>query len=389
MSKQARVNSVDILRGAVMVIMALDHVRDFFHSEAMLGDPLNLSTTTPALFFTRWVTHFCAPVFVFLAGTSAYLSGLNKTPAQLSGFLISRGLWLIVVELVLMSLILTFNPAYNLIVLSVIWAIGISMIILGLLVRLPYAVILTIGLTIVFGHNLLDTPEALRQGRLPAWWQIVHGGPGVIPLSKTHMILVAYSFLPWTGIMLTGYAAGKLFGEAFSPARRTRLLWMSGLGLILLFIAIRWSNLYGNPTGWSIQRNGLFTLFSFLNVNKYPPSLLFTCITLGPALIALSLLEHTRNRLASFFVTYGRVPFFYFILHFLLIRLAGVVAFFIAGYGVDKIISPPFFFRPAEFGYGLGGVYLVWISIVLLLYPLCRWYGKYKQTHKHWWLSYL
>lgn len=388
--KNTRIGSIDLVRGIIMVVMALDHVRDLLHKGAGQRNPLDLATTTPVLFFTRWITHFCAPGFVFLAGISACLYGFRKGSNHLRSFLISRGLWLILIDIVIMTLILTCNPNYNMIIFSVLWAIGISMILLGLLYRLPWKALLITGLIIVFGHNLLDPINPLQSSATGIIWDFIHATPSVIPLSKTHVVLMAYSFLPWTGVMMLGFVTGKLFEPSFAAAKRRRILWFSGLGAILIFIGLRLLNIYGDPLPWSVQKNGLFSLMSFLNTNKYPPSLLFLCMTLGPVSILLALFEHSRSRLAGFFITYGKVPFFYYIIHFFLIRIISLFTFFLSGFGIKDISTAPFYFHPATFGINLTHVYAVWVGVVLLMFPLCKWYGNYKRRHKNkWWLSYL
>jgi uncharacterized membrane protein len=391
-SVKNRVQSIDVLRGIVMIIMALDHTRDFFHVEAFQGDPLDAATTTPALYFTRWITHLCAPTFVFLAGTSSYLVGLRKSKADLSGFLIKRGIWLILMEVFIVNLGLTFNPLYNLTVFQVIWAIGISMVILGLLVRLPFKVILAIGLIIVLGHNALDYPEIAHKYQLNFWWDLIHGARfDVYPYAPNHVLLIIYPFLPWTGLMIMGYCAGKLFAADFPALQRRRILLYVGSGLILLFFLLRFINAYGDPAPWTAQANTLRTAYSFFNVTKYPPSLMYMSITIGISLFALVFLENVQNKVTEFAKVFGRVPFFYYVLHFYLIHTLTVIAFFLSGYGAKDIVSQqvPFLFRPVTFGFNLWVVYLVWISVILLLYPLCKRYNQYKSTHHQWWLSYV
>ena len=387
--KQNRISSIDLLRGIIMVIMALDHTRDFFHKDAMTGDPLNLTTTTPVLFFTRWITHFCAPVFVFLSGLSVYLTGLKRTKTNLGLFLLKRGIWLVVIDVVLMSLILTLNPGYNMIILSVLWAIGMSMLLLALLIRLPYSLLLTIGLVICFGHNLLDTFTNNATGSFKILLGITNGSPALFPVTPSRLVLLSYSVLPWTGIMILGYCFGKLFNPRINALSRVKTLYFSGSVLLLVFIVFRFVNNYGDPVPWSIQKNSLFTFLSFINVSKYPPSLSFASMTLGVALIILALLENAKGKITDFFITYGRVPLFYFILHFFILRFIGVIAFFTGDYPASPIRSIPFYFRPADFGYSLVIVYIIWILVVLFTYPLCNWYGKYKTGHRQWWLSYL
>ena len=389
---KSRVRSIDVLRGMVMIIMALDHVRDYFHNTAMVDDPLNLETTSPILYFTRWITHFCAPVFVFLAGTSAYLIGLKKSKREVSLFLIKRGLWLILIEITIVTLGWTFNPLFNLFILQVIWAIGISMFILGLLVYLPYTLILTLGLVIVFGHNFVDYAEAAREGKVGFFWDLLHNGKfSVHNLDSSHFIIIVYAFVPWLGVMILGYSFGKLYEPSMDSRRRRKFLLGLGSGLILLFIIVRALNGYGDSAHWSVQSSTLYTFFSFMKVSKYPPSMLYVSITIGIALIMLVILENVRNRFTSWMIIYGRVPFFYYIIHLYLIHTICVVAFFLSGYGADDIISPqtPFYFRPPGFGFSLAVVYVIWILIVILLYPICRWYNRYKSNHQQWWLSYL
>ncbi|PWT99742.1 MAG: hypothetical protein C5B52_10110 [Bacteroidetes bacterium] len=387
-----RFESIDILRGLIMIIMALDHVRDFFHITAITDVPTNLATTTPQLFFTRWITHYCAPTFLFLAGTSAYIMGMKKTKKELSSFLIKRGIWLIFVELCIITLFITFDPFYHTFILQVIWAIGISMIILGLLVRLPYKLILVLGLIIVCGHNLLDFPERAHVGSLGTFWNFTHGPFSIIPLWSAHVIGVFYSFVAWTGIMLLGYCFGVFFGKDYDTARRKKTFLRIGLGLIVLFVILRWTNVYGDRIPWEVQHRGsVYTFLSFLNVNKYPPSLSFICMTLGPSILFLALIEGYRNRFTSFCQVYGRVPFFYYVCHFFLIHLINVIFFFGAGYGVDQIVTPGIIFNfiPPGYGYNLPVVYAVWIAVILIMYYPCKWFDRVKSSRKKWWLSYM
>lgn len=395
-----RVQSIDVLRGLVMVIMALDHVRDFFHRVESVGvdvgiDPTNLATTTPALFFTRWITHYCAPTFVFLAGTSAFIMGQKKTKTQLSGFLIKRGIWLVLVELFIITLSWTFDPLYHVFILQVIWAIGISMILLGILVWLSPTVILIIGLLIVFGHNLLDYPsinKGLKGGFISDL--LYFGMFSFYPLGGNRVLAIIYAFLPWTGIMMLGYYFGKLYVQGVDAAWRRKVLLRLGIGITVLFLLLRFINSYGDPVSWSQQARGsVFTFLSFFNLNKYPPSLMFVCMTLGPAILFLALMEKVQNKFTAVMNIYGRVPMFYYILHFYMIHTLVVVFFYLQGYGSDDIITPnsPFLFKPQTFGVPLWGVYFIWIFLVIILYPLCKKYDRYKTAHakEKWWLSYL
>ncbi len=394
--KTRRIESIDIIRGIVMVIMALDHVRDFFHIHGFDGDPLNLKTTSPALYATRWITHFCAPVFVFLSGTSIYLQSLRKTKKQLSSFLIKRGLWLVFAELFIISLAWSFDPMYHVFFLQVIWTIGISMIILGILIWLPYSIILMLGLIIVFGHNLLDIPESAPGFKAGFWWDLLHHGFfALYPINSNHFILMIYPFVAWTGLMMLGYCAGTLFTEKFSAAQRRKILYRLGFALIAIFTIVRFFNSYGDPSHWSVQKNGLFTFFSFIKVTKYPPSLLYLCITIGPALLALVFIEKIKNRFTDIMTVYGRTAFFYYILHFYLVHTIATIIFFVKGQhtvqdAINSMQKIPFLFVMPGEGYGLAIVYLIWASVVIVLYPVCKKYDRYKTSHKEkWWLSYL
>lgn len=381
-----RVYSVDVLRGLIMIIMALDHVRDFFHQPAMSQDPLDPATTTPALYFTRWITHFCAPLFVLLSGLSVRLMHTRKSTAEISRFLLTRGLWLILIEITVVSFGLTFNPLMNVMILQVIWAIGVSFLFLSLVVFLPWQVVLGIGVLITCGHNMLDYYEAQPDFKPGVLWEFAHNTRFTFyPLLHGHGVIVIYPFLPWVGIMFMGYGVGRVFQADVEPGRRKKILISAGLGMIALFLLLRGWNIYGDPRPWS----GSF--YSFLNVQKYPPSLLYTCATIGPGLLMLAGLEHVRNKVTEIAKVYGSVPFFYYILHFYLIHLLCVALFFISGYGTKDIVSPGilFLFRPADFGYSLGVTYLIWIAVVAALYRPCKWFSQYKQTHKQWWLSYL
>lgn len=388
-----RILSIDILRGAVMLIMAIDHVRDYFHVHGWDQNPTDMATTTPFLFFTRWITHFCAPVFVFLSGTSAFIAGQKKSKKELSIFLIKRGFWLVLVEVVIMTLGITFNPLYNVIIWQVIWAIGWSMIILGLLVRTSVTTIAVIGFIIVFGHNILDyTPQPAPETTadffmrvfLTAQFTIYHTG-------ENRIILDIYAILPWTGAMLLGYAFGTLYKKTFDAAKRRKIILQMGLAVTALFIILRFINQYGDPAHWSQQKNGVYTFLSFLNTTKYPCSLLYLCMTLGPALIILSLIENAQSKFSRILITYGRVPFFYYVIHFYLIHGLCVIFFFASGYTASEIIdrNTPFLFRPEHFGFDLWVVYAVWLFVIIILYKPCKWFQRYKETHNQWWLSYV
>ncbi len=386
-----RIDAIDFLRGLVMIIMALDHSRDFFHQEAMTDDPMNFATTTPWLFFTRWITHFCAPVFVFLAGTSGFFQSLRKPKKELSSFLIKRGLWLILAEVTLITFGITFNVHFNFIVLQTIWAIGISMVFLALAVWLPFKAILAIGLLIVLGHNSLDYYEAKQQGGFGLLYSLFHR-QNFLPIAEDRILAIMYPFLPWTGLMLLGYCFGSLFSRYEGPARR-KVLTLLGAGIILFFIGLRATNSYGDPSPWATQKNSLFTFFSFINTTKYPPSLLYLCMTIGPAILVIAWMGTFKNRISAIITVYGRVPFFYYILHFYLIHTVALLLSLFRGHsfaeGAAGVPGLPFkFMYPGE-GVTLALTYVLWIGVVVALYPLCKWFSRYKQTHQQWWLSYL
>jgi uncharacterized membrane protein len=387
-----RIESIDLLRGIIMIIMALDHTRDFFHKDVLTGDPLNPDTTTPVLYFTRWVTHFCAPTFVFLSGVSAWLQSGRKTKTALSRFLITRGLWLIFVDLAIMSLGLTADIHYSMFVLETLWSIGISMAILGLLIWLPFNIILTTGLLIFFGHNLLDFAERSRQTPVPILWSFLHQ-VRIEPLGGGHSLFIFYPFLSWTGLMLLGYCCGKLF-TGMEAVKRNKVLLLTGISAIVFFIALRLTNVYGDPRPWKEQATGLKTFFAFMNVQKYPPSLLFLCATVGPGLIFLALVKNTQARIAKIASIYGRVPLFFFLVHFYVLHIASVIAYLLRGHsvaeGMKGAAGVPFKFATPGEGSSLGIVYLIWVAVIVALYPVCKWYDRYKTNHKEkWWLSYL
>jgi uncharacterized membrane protein len=392
-----RVESIDILRGIVMVIMALDHVRDYFHVTANTADPLDVVNLNTPLYFTRWVTHFCAPIFVFLSGTSIYLQSLRKTKKELGIFVIKRGLWLIFVEWTIVAFAWTFNPYFNIFPFQVIWAIGISMVLLGLLllINTPYKPILIIGFLIVLGHNALDFLEADTGFKANFWWDILHSGSfKFYTISGNHSALLVYPFLPWTGLMILGYSLGKLFESNISAEERAKKLRIGGILLLLLFIAVRFTNLYGDPIDFVSQSTFIQSFLSFIKVNKYPPSLMFMCITIGIGMIALSYLENVKRKFTVVMRTYGRTAFFYYILHLYLIHLIAVAFYFIHGNTMSEVWNIgknfPFLFVVPGQGESLIVVYIIWIAVVIALYPLCKWYDNYKVKHKeNWWLSYL
>jgi uncharacterized membrane protein len=388
-----RIESIDLLRGIVIVIMALDHVRDYFHAANFVYDPTDLPQTNVAVFFTRWITHFCAPVFVFLAGTSAFLVGERKTKKELSAFLLKRGLWLMLLEVTVISFAWNFNPHYTTFRLQVIWILGLSMVCMSALIYLPPRIILAAGLLILFSHNLFDNMHVTGNGFSDFLLAELHerkrfsfGG---------HFVTTGYSLLPWLSTMMLGYCFGALYKKEMDAAVRKKCLLVIGSTAITIFMLIRGINVYGDMQPWKVQPSFIMTICSFLNVTKYPPSLLYTLMTLGPALIALVLLEKPLTRFGQVIIVYGRVPLFFYILHLFLIHLLAIVAVVASGRPWTQMIFTTM--QSAKdspwltgYGFSLAGTYMVWILVVVLLYPLCKWYDRYKSNHKEkWWLSYL
>ena len=375
-----------------MVLMALDHTRAYFHLGAFVYDPTDLATTTPVIFFTRFVTHFCAPVFVFLAGTSAFLYGSGKTKPALSKFLITRGLWLIFVEIVIMNFIWFFDISYSTVLLQVIFAIGVSMLVLGVLIYLPQKAILVLALLLIAGHNLLDGITMEGKQFSSIIWYILHQY-SLIEFSGNFVMIVEYPVLPWIGVMALGYCFGGLYVKDFDVSIRKKWLLRLGIGATVLFFFLRGINIYGDLVPWSTQKNAIYTIMSFLNVTKYPPSLSFLLVTLGPALLFLYATETVKNRITDFFLIFGRVPFFYYILHILFIHLFALLGLLITGGDLKIMILDERDFTSGilgSYGYPLWVAYLIWIGIVLLLYPLSKKYMIYKANNKDkWWLSYL
>lgn len=386
-----RINSIDVLRGIVMIIMALDHIRDYLHIHGADEDPTNITTTTPALFFTRFITHYCAPIFVFLSGTSIYLQALRKSKKELSVFLLKRGLWLMLAEIVIVNLLMTFNPLYNFLILQVIWVIGLSMVLMAAIVFLPFRVIFWLAIVMVFTHNWFDRFSYPNPFQVPFWYGLLHQ-QSFFQYNKTHFVGVMYPLIPWVGVMMLGYCLGAWYQPNANPLKRQKKLLYLGIAVIVFFIVLRYGNVYGDPSKWSFQSKGtIFTIISFINVAKYPPSLLYLCITLGPALIMLSLLERTRAGWTNIVSVYGRVPFYYYLWHFFLAHLITVIFFFASGKGTKDIIdvNVPFLFRPQHWGFPLWVIYLVWMGLIIVLYPICKRYDSYKMNNKKWWLSYL
>src|SRR5215468_661046 len=341
---RARLDSIDLLRGLVMVLMALDHTRDFFSASG----PNPRDIADPALFLTRWVTHFCAPTFIFLAGVSAFLYGeRGRRVGEVSWFLLARGLWLILIEFTLMRLCWTFSIHADVLVMQVIWVTGASMVVLAGLVHLPRWAIATIGLAMIAGHNLLDGIDADELGQAGWLWKLLHE-PGLIEIGPHARLFVLYVLVPWSGVMAAGYALGPVF--RLDPARRRSFLLRTGAAITAGFIVLRASNLYGDPAAWSVQGSALATALSFIDCEKYPPSLLYLMMTLGPAMIVLAAIEGASGRLAGWVTTIGRVPLLYYVLHLYLIHgLAVLFATITVGDSTWLFAGAPLR-KPANYG---------------------------------------
>jgi len=383
----ARIDSIDVVRGIIIVIMALDHVRDFFGDFA--ARPTDLSTTTAALFFTRWITHICAPVFFLLTGTGAYLTLARMSRGVLSRFLLTRGLWLLILELVVMRFALQFNLDYHVTIITVLWALGWSMIVLAALLWLPLWAIAAFGALLVLGHNAFDTPGMARQ--VSPLVTLLHQ-PGVLYHSGHSVVVVSYVLIPWIGVTALGYVLGAAYRA--DEVWRRRLLLQLGIALVVGFVLLRLLNVYGDPARWSVQRTPLWTLMSFLNTTKYPPSLLFLMMTLGPALLLLRRFDGGVAPLMRPALIIGRVPLFFYVLHFFLIHLLAVLVSWLRyGEVAETFESPDLahfpFSAPPGWNVGLPAIYAIWLLVVVTLLPLCRWYALLKRRRHDWWLSYL
>lgn len=383
-----RIASIDLLKGLVMVIMALDHVRDYFHYDAFVFDPADPTQSNLMLFFTRWITHFCAPAFSFLAGLSAYMLSKRKTKGELSVFLIKRGFWLVFAELIIIGFGWYFNIHFPVYALSVIWSLGISMLVLAALIHLPTVYFGLISLSLILFHNLLDNlhfPGSVI-------WSILHEQQ-FYTLSSQVQMMVVYPLIPWIGVMALGYFIGNAYQSSVDAQKRKVYFTFLGIISIVLFVILRWTNWYGDPHPFKQYSTLAQDLISFFNPSKYPPSLQYLLMTLGASFLFLAYSEKWKGKVVDFFCTFGRVPFFYYILHIYVIHLIALLFAELSGFGWQKMILSTWIgFEPNMQGYGfsLWVVYVIWIALILGLYPLCKKFDQYKLDHKEmWWLSYL
>jgi uncharacterized membrane protein len=389
-----RLASIDALRGLIMIIMALDHVRDFFHIGAMSFSPTDLAQTTPILFFTRWLTHYCMPVFMFTAGMGAFLFAQRHTRAELSRFLWTRGVWFVFLELAVMQFAYNFNFASsNVVLLLVLWIFGICFVVMAGLVYLPIKWLAALSVVVIVFHNFLDNVDASTFGAAAPVWNVLHQPGGFKLAGRTFAI--AYPLLPWVFVIAAGFCFAQIF--QMEAARRSRIMRWLGVGLTVAFVLARTINHYGDPVPWDHQKSVVYTVLSFLNCTKYPPSLDFLLMTLGPGRILLAYWDGRAFRLDNPLIVFGRVPMFYFVLHFYLIHIFVVIAAFLR-YGtaahafifnrVPSMGGPRRLF-PANFGYSLCATYGFWVLTVATLYPVCRWFAGVKARRRVWWLSYL
>ncbi len=386
--RPTRIESVDLLKGVVMVIMALDHVRDYFHYDAYFFDATDPALTTWPVFLTRFITNFCAPAFSFLAGLSAFFVGRRKPKNELSIFLLKRGSWLIFVELVVMDFGWYFDVQFSEINFQVIWSLGISMIFLAGLIHLSRTAILVFSCVVIFGHNLLDGIQI--EGSF--LWALLHGRAS-FPLHSSHVVRAGYSLIPWVAVMSLGYCFGPFYSPSFGADARRKLFNAIGLSAVGLMLVLRATNVYGNSLPWQAYGNVSQTVFSFLRLTKYPASLTFLLLTIGIMLLFLANTEKLSGKVVNFFCVFGRVPFFYYIIHLYVIHFLALVVAEWTGFGWQKMILTQMPFRTESlkgFGFDLPIVYLIWTGIILLLYPVCQTFDHYKQAHKEqWWLGYL
>ena len=403
LSARLRLDAIDFVRGIVMILMVLDHTRDFVHAGGMMSNPLDPASTTILLYVTRWVTHLCAPTFALLAGLGVGLRRLRgATPGDVSWFLFTRGLWLVVLELTLFRVIIWFNVDFSFLsFLQVIWAIGASMIALSAIVRLPRPALTAIAGVILIGHNALDgirVPFWFPGGDQPvpgvgaAAWMLLHqfgffpvGGP------SGPIVLVQYPLLPWIGLITAGYVAAAIYGWPADARRRT--LVVTAAAMLAAFVVLRTFNIYGDPNDWAPQPTLVQSAMAFLNVQKYPPSLDYVLVTLVPGLLTLAALDGRTiaGGVSGAVVTFGRVPFFFYVLQWLTAHVSGILVTAVQGKGIDGYFKHllDFFQQPPDFGGPLWAVYVCWIASLLAIYPLCRWFAAVKARRREWWLSYL
>ena len=394
LNHQSRVESIDLMRGIVMIIMAIDHVRDLFHSESFMHSPVDINHTTAALFFTRWITHLCAPTFILLAGTSAYFIARRKALKDTAFFLITRGLWLVVLQLTIVRFAWNFDPLFRFNSSSIISIIGLCMILLAGLIYLPTRTILIIGLILVTGHNLLDDISFKDGTMADVVWSFLHVQKS-FDLGNGYSFGFYYPIIPWIGVMALGYCLGHLYDVEYSSEKRKKSLLLLGALSLSIFGGFRYFNIYGDPVPWNSQPETATTLISFFNLQKYPPSLLYLSATLGISFVLLAVMEGKNLSRWKPVTLFGKVALFYYVLHLFLIHILAVVAALLTGLPWQSMIFPSSVangtpWLKGRYGFSLAEVYMVWISIILILYPLCVYWNSFKMWNKQkWWASYV
>ena len=383
-----RIDVIDLLKGIVMLIMALDHSREFFHASALVFPPLDPAQTSWPIYFSAWISHFCAPAFSFLAGISAFFIGTRTTTGGLSQFLLTRGLWLVFIDVVLINFAWFADIYFATFALTVISTLGFSMIALAGLVHLPRKLILIFSCVLIFGHHLLDNVHF--EGNLS--WAILHE-IGLFPLPGGRQLLVAWALIPWIAVMSLGYWFGEFYSGKFDSGKRRKLLNAVGFSALVLFVILRSINDYGDPKPWQHFTTTSQTLMSFLSTTKYPPSLMFLLLTLGAAILFLANLENAKGKIVDFLCTFGRVPFFFYVIHLYLIHLLAMVYAEATGFGWQSLTTIEWLMNPQNrpgYGVKLWVVYMIWLAVIISTYPLCKKFDAYKRMHKEKkWLGYL
>lgn len=388
--KGPRISSIDFMRGLVIVIMAIDHIRDLLHTTSLTNDPLDLATSSPALFMTRWITHLCAPIFVFLGGVSAYLTFINQNNLSKTRFFLrSRGIVLMILEVTVVGFGVWFDIYFRTFLFQVIFAIGAGFFILSFLLKIPAKILGFIGLAIVILHNLTPLVNVDKESALGFIWSLLFDR-GFFKFGEGRGLMIGYAIIPWLGILFCGYGFGLVF--TYETQKRSRILLLTGLSALFTFVVLRYFNLYGDRKPWSFQNTSLNTFFSFIDLTKYPPSLLYACATLSIMFFILYLAENKDNLFIRFFLVYGRLPMFFYILHWYIIHISMFVMIRIQGVEWEQMPFGLMQFGRPESGVGLPlpYIYIYWISLIGFMYPLCRWYGNYKAKNRDIaWLEYL
>lgn len=380
-----RIDAIDVLRGLVMLLMALDHTRDFLTAGSF--DPRDFNQ--PVLFMTRWVTHICAPTFVFLVGLSLVLwqSRRTKTKNHTAAYVFSRGIWLIFLEFTLVRMGWTFSLSPDFMFMQVIWVIGVSMVVLSGLIFLPLRVIAIFSLFLIVGHNLLDAIQPDSFGNLGWIWRILHAPSFIYPWEGVKLFAL-YPIIPWVGVMSLGYFMGSLLVQ--KPTRRKKWWFALGGASLVAFAILRAVNIYGDPVPWNVQEGFLQTTLAFINCEKYPPSLLYLLMTLGISWLFLAFFDGKDNVVTRILKKFGRVPLFFYLIHIPIIHVIALIMAYLSGVESTWLFYEPFFSKPEEYGFSLAVVYIVWGLLVAALYLPCKWFGIFKRRwKKQWWASYL